>query len=86
MIIRVRILERGVILRNWALHKVGETSTLREISLSLLDGSSKNAFFPAIEPFYKQCSPVIARCGMDMADMVGTPIEFSVQDVQTGRF
>ena len=53
MILRVKItLKGGTVLRNWALHKCGEGVSLKDLSASLLNGSSGNTYFQAIEPFY----------------------------------
>ena len=77
MIVSVRITNRGgEVLRNWALHRCSETALLQNLATSLLDGSSGNDFFQAIEPFYLQCRPVLARCGMSMGDLVGTLLDF----------
>ena len=82
MIVRVRITKKkGVVMRNWALHRCSESVTLRDLATSLIDGSSGNEFFPTIEPFHLHCRPVLGRCGMSMGDLVGTPINFTVADV-----
>ena len=64
-------------IRNWALHKCPDNIKIGELGKSLVDGSSSNPYFPAIEPFYLHCRPLIAKAGMSRSDMLGTPLDFS---------
>ena len=62
MIVRVRIIRKeGVILRDWALHRAANITTLQNLSGELISGSG-NVFFPT-EPFFWQCKAVVARAG-----------------------
>ena len=69
-----------VVLRNcnWVLHHCSDNVTLRALKDDLVSNASGNSFFPAIEPFYRQCRQAVVRTGMSMGDLVGVPLDFQL--------